>query len=249
MRSGFKTGAYKYILKEFEMKRNVVTAIIGIALAGALLAACAGSPPAQGSQSAAAAAPTQPAASGSQGGESVAIDWRGRSIDVAIPDWVKLAIVSDPDNKISDLPRLKGKISILREYTGKDLDGVQAFGNSQIMGDTATRIKASVRAAAADAVTGNTDETRNVVDQFNAIFANQEISGLGQELDFWIKNRKANGEEEYSYYLVYGIAEENFNYLVEQALGKVQAKTDAERETVDILRNHIKELQIKVVGE
>jgi hypothetical protein len=228
------------------MKRNVVTAIIGIVLAGILLAACAGSPPAQGSRPVAAAAVP---ASGSQGGESVAIDWRGRSIDVTVPDWVKLAMVSDPDNKISDLPRLKGKISILREYTGKDLDGVRSFGNSQIMGDTATRIKAGVRAGAFSAVTGKTDESRNIAENFAVNFADEEISGLGQELDFWIKNRKANGEEEYSYYLVYGLTEENFNYLVEKALGKVQAKTDAERETVDILRNHMKELQIKVVGE
>jgi hypothetical protein len=96
---------------------------------------------------------------------------------------------------------------------------------------------------------GGTPGSQSVIKQFINFFAEAEISGLGRELDFWIKERSPAGEESYSYYLVYGITEENFNYLVEQALGKVQAKTAEEREMLADIEDRMGRLRFKVTGE
>jgi hypothetical protein len=147
---------------------------------------------------------------------------------------------------------LKGKKTILVQNSGQDLDLLQAWVNLQALGDASIMIKTNVRNEAGNALEGNknTPGNKNAVDQFINFFSQAEISGLGRELDFWVKERsKSSGEENYTYYLVYGIEEENFNYLVEQALGKVQAKDQEEKEMLDDIKDRMSRLQFSVTGE
>jgi hypothetical protein len=227
---------------------------MGIVFAGSLLAACAGSPPVQGSQSqsAPAAAGDRPSvpASGIQRAKTT-IDWRGANLGGQIPDWVIWAGEGDPDNLISSLSRVNGKKTILLQYSGQDLDLLQAWANQNALADASTSIKANVEVEGGNALEGdkNTPGNRSAVAQFISIFSEVEISGLGRELDFWVQERSPAGDESYTYYLVYGITEDNFNYLVERALGKVQAKTDEEREMVADLKDRMGKLRFKVTGE
>jgi hypothetical protein len=237
-------------VKEFEMKKSVVVVMIGILLAGFLLAACAGVPPAQGSRPV--AAPGQPAAPASAvQRENVTIDWRGANLGGQIPEWVHWAGIGDPDNLIAGLPRVNGKKTILLQYSGQDLDLLQVFGNQNALADASISIRTNVEVEGGNSLEGNknTPGNRSFIAQFITIFSETEISGLGRELDFWIKERSPSGEESYSYYLVYGITEENFNYLVEQALGKVQASTEEEREMADEIRSRMRQLRFKATGE
>jgi hypothetical protein len=225
------------------MKRNI--AMVCVALAGILFAACAGSPPVQSSQA-------QPGPAAAIERDKVMIDWRGASLGGQVPEWVLWATESDPDNRISGLPRLNGKRSILTQNTGQDLDLLQAWVNLQALGDTANTIKVNVETEAGRALEGNknTPGNRSAVEQFINSFAEVEISGLGRELDFWTKERSVStGEENYTYYLVFGITEENFNYLIDQALGKVQATTAEEQEMLTDIKDRMGKLRFKVTGE
>jgi hypothetical protein len=237
-------------MKEFEMRRNVVVAMIGIVLVGVLFAACAGAPSARNDESQAAPGQFAAPASAIQR-EKITIDWRGANLGGQIPEWVQWAGMGDPDNLISTLPRTKGKKTILLQNSGQDLDLLQAWVNLQALGDAAVMIKTNVTNEAGNALAGdkNTPGNQSAVSQFINSFSEAEISGLGRELDFWIKERSPTGEESYSYYLVYGITEENFNYLVERALGKVQAKTAEEREMLTDIKDRMGKLRFKVTGE
>jgi hypothetical protein len=69
-------------------------------------------------------------------------------------------------------------------------------------------------------------------------------------MDFWTKERSlSTNKETYTYYLVFGITEENFNYLIERALGKVQAQTQEEEEMLDEIKDRMKQLRFGVAGD
>jgi hypothetical protein len=227
--------------------------MICAALAGILIAACAGSPAAQNDQAQPGPAAVQPAVPvAAIQRDKVMIDYRGASLGGQVPEWVLWASESDPDNRIPGLPRLNGKKSFLTQNTGQDLDLLQAWVNLQALGDAANAIKTNVETEAGSALEGNknTPGNRSAVEQFINSFAEVEISGLGRELDFWTKERsQSTGEENYTYYLVFGITEENFNYLIDQALGKVQAATAEEKEMLTDIKDRMSRLRFKVTGE
>jgi hypothetical protein len=223
------------------MMKNVLCVLFLAVLA--VFAACSSAPPAAQSPAVNPATVIQR--------ENQTIDWRGANLGGQIPDWVRWTAEGDPDNQIADLPRLKGKKVVQVENKGKDLDVLQAWANIEGLGDAAQSIKTSVEREGASMLEGtkNTLGNKNMVNTFTTVFTQADISGLSRELDFWVKERSPTGEEQYTYYMVFGIAEENFDYLVEQALGKVQAKNTEEQEMVDELRNRMRNLRFKVTGE
>jgi hypothetical protein len=180
--------------------------------------------------------------------DKVTIDYRGASVGGQVPEWVIWAGEGDPDNQIADLPRLNGKKTILVQEEGKNLDLLQVWVNLQAQGDAAAMIKNSVETEAGNSTAGdkNTEGNKSVVARFINNFSQATISGLGREMDFWIKERsKSSGAENYSYYVVYGITEDNFNFLIEQALGKVQAKTQEEKEMINEIKDRMGRLRIR----
>jgi hypothetical protein len=48
---------------------------------------------------------------------------------------------------------------------------------------------------------------------------------------------------------VHGITEENLNFLIAQALGKVQTETQAEKEILTEIEDRMKQLKIRATGE
>jgi hypothetical protein len=182
----------------------------------------------------------------------VTVDWRGANLGGGIPEWVQWVSNGDPDNLLTTLPRVKGKKTIVVSSSGADLDALQTWVNLQAQGETASTIKNKVTNEGGLALEGgkNTEGNRNAVAQFINAFAETEISGLGRELDFWVKERsRSTNKETYTYYLVFGITEENFNYLIERALGKVQAQNQEEEEMLDEIKDRMKQLRFGVVGD
>jgi hypothetical protein len=221
------------------MKQRVC--FLMIVLAALLVSACSSSP--QPAQISATEAPSTIQR------DKVTIDFRGAGLGGQIPEWVLWAADADQNNQLADLPRLKGKIAIPFSSSGQNLDLLQAWVNLEAQGEAATRIKNTVRVEGGRALEGdkNTAGAKSAVDQFINNFSQATISGLGRELDFWIKERsKSSGEENFVYYVVYGITEENFNFLIEQALGKVQAETQEQKEMVNEIKDRMSRLRISV---
>jgi hypothetical protein len=223
-----------------------------------LLEACAGSPqvsPAQALQAQRETAPAQTAPAQTAPTvqrDAVTIDWRGASLNGQIPEWVLWAAEGDPGNQIAALPRLNGKKTILASNSGPDLDLLQVWVNLEAQGVVAANIKSTVEVDAGRGLEGNkdTEGNRNAVRQFINAFAEAEISGLGRELDFWVKERSLSANQEsYTYYVVFSIEEENFNYLIEQALGKVSTQTHEEQEMLDEIGDRMKRLRFGAIKE
>jgi hypothetical protein len=146
---------------------------------------------------------------------------------------------------LATLPRVNGKKTIVVSSSGADLDVLQSWVNFQAQGYAVSTIKNKVKNTGGLALEGskNTEGNKSAVAQFINAFAEAEISGLGREMDFWVKERsKSTNKETYTYYLVFGITEENFNYLIERALGKVQAQTQEQEEMLDEIKDRMKQL-------
>jgi hypothetical protein len=236
------------------MKKRIY--VLALAALTVLLGACAGSP--RASQAEARQEREQMGAALNQEiepdiqRENVTIDWSGANLGGKIPDWVRWVGAGDQDNQLATLPRVNGKKTIAVSSSGPDLDVLQAWGNLQAQGYAAGMIKAKVRNEAGNSLEGskNTEGNKNAVVQFINAFAEAEISGLGREMDFWIKERsKSTNKESYTYYLVLGITEENFNFLIERALGKVQAETQEQKEMLDDIKDRMKELRFGVAKD
>jgi hypothetical protein len=213
----------------------------------ALFAACSGAPAAQN----AAAPAAQPAPAPAIQRDKVTIDYRGASLGGQIPEWVLWASEGDPDNLLAGLSRVQGKKTILVQNSGQDLDLLQTWVNLQALSDASSMIKTTVSTEAGSALEGNknTAGNKSAVEQFITAFSETEISGLGRELDFWVKERSVStNEENYTYYVVFGITEENLNFLIETALGKVQAETEEEQEILDDIKDRMSQLRFRAQG-
>jgi hypothetical protein len=224
--------------------------MLALVVAG-IFTACAGSPPVQNSTAAEPAAVSQPAPAPAPAiqRDKVTVDYRGASLGGQIPEWVLWAAEGDPNNLIAGLARVQDKKTILVQNSGQDLDLLQAWVNLQALADASTMIKTNVSVEAGNELEGNknTPGNRSAVDQFITMFSETEITGLGRELDFWVKERSVStAEENYIYYVVFGITEENFNHLVETALGKVQTETEEEQEMLDGIKDRMRQLRFSV---
>jgi hypothetical protein len=220
--------------------------------AAAVFTACAGAPPERPAVEPAASQPAVPVTPPAIQRDKVTVDYRGASLGGQVPEWVLWASDGDPDNQIAGLARVQGKKTILVQNSGQDLDLLQAWVNLQALSDASVMVKTTVSTEAGAALTGNknTPGNRSAVEQFINIFSETEISGLGRELDFWVKERSTStGEENYLYFVVFGIEEENFNYLIAQALGKVQAETEEEQEILDEIKDRASRLRFRATGE
>jgi hypothetical protein len=219
--------------------------VLALAALAVLLNACAGSPqtPREARQ------PGAVVPSGIQR-DKVVIDWSGANLGRQIPEWVGWVGDGDPDDLLSTLPRVSGKKTIAVSSEGTDLDLLRVWVNLQAQGNAATMIKTMVSNEAGGAAEGGTEVKKFAATQFINAIAEAEISGLGRELDFWVKERSiSTNKESYTYYLVFGITEENYNFLIERALGKVQVQNQEQREMLDEIKDRAKKLRFGVAGD
>lgn len=224
-------------------------AVLGLAV---LLGSCAGGPPDRAGGTAppapqvAAAPPPQQAKTI----ERIIVDYKGAAIGAEIPAWVQAAVDNDYE-RIAKLPQFKGKVPIIDYGYGQNLDLLRSWVNNfNVQAGVARRISSSIQAEFGGEQLGTKDspENRNFVKEVVATFSQTEISGLAQELDYWTRLRTIDREkgtetEQYTYFVVYSISEEDLNFQIARALGKAAAQTAEQEELKTDVENALKSLK------
>jgi hypothetical protein len=169
--------------------------------------------------------------------ERIRVDYKGAAIGSEVPSWLEAAVDNDLET-IKKEPRFKGKVPIVDYGTGQNLDLLRSWVNNfNVQAAVARRIKNYVEAEFGGKQLGDKDtaENRSFLEETVATISKIEINGLSQEMDYWIKlrtkdNDKGTETEQYYYYVIYSIAEEDLNYQIAQAMGKISAKTKDQEE-------------------
>jgi hypothetical protein len=235
-------------LKEFGMKRNVsVFMVIGFA-AALFCTACAGTPRGTGEGSGA-PPPTQ-----AKTIERVIVDYKGASIGADIPNWVEAAINNDYD-AISRLSRFQGRVPVINYGSGQNLDLLRSWVNNfSIQAQVARQISNYVEANFGGTQLGSKDtpENRQFVKEIVATFSNVTISGLSQDLDYWtllrtIDHGKGTETEQYNYYVIYSIAQEDLDYQIAQAMGRVAAANQEQEELKTEVEDAMKQAALRSI--
>jgi uncharacterized protein YidB (DUF937 family) len=117
--------------------------------------------------------------------------------------------------------------------------------NTNAYADCSQKIRTAVSAKAAAGLEGslNRDAATSVVNEFNTLYSKAIITGLGKELDSWVKDRSTkDGTETYTVYMIYSISDADLKASIDETLGKVVAKTQAEQELKDKLADQMDDL-------
>jgi hypothetical protein len=213
------------------MEKKVVLRFAALAAAALLAAACAGAPKGTGAGSGA-PPPAQPKTI-----ERVIVDYKGAAIGSDIPSWVEAAIDNNYD-AISRLSRFSGRVPVVNYGSGQNLDLLRSWVNNfSIQAQVARQIANYVEANFGGEQLGSKDspENRQFIKEVVATFSNVTINGLSQDLDYWILLRtidhsKGTETEQYNYFVVYSIGEEELNYQIAQAMGKITAANQEQEE-------------------
>jgi hypothetical protein len=184
--------------------------------------------------------------------ERVILDYKGADLGAQIPDWVYLANDDNYDTIIK-LSRFKGKIPIINSGTGKNLDMLRSWVNNfNVQAEVSRRISNMVDAKFSGGQLGSKDTPENIsfIKEIVATFSQTEINGLAKEMDFWSKLRiidhgKETEEEHYTYYVVYSISEDDLNYQIAQAMGKIAAKNQEQADLKTEVEDAMKQVAFR----
>ncbi len=179
--------------------------------------------------------------------ERVIIDYKGAAVGAEIPQWVT-DVANDDYNAIKAMPQFKGKIPLIEYSTGQNLDLLKSWVNNfSVQAAVSKRISNNVEAQFGGEQLGdkNTPENQNFIKEIVATCSRTEINGLEKNLDYWTKvrtidNRKKTDTEEYSYYVVYSIKEEDLDYQIAKAMGKIEAKSKEQEELKEDVKDAMK---------
>jgi hypothetical protein len=229
--------AGKSIMKELEMK-SMSFFVFSLSLA-ALFSGCGSTPP-QGSTTAA-PPPEAPAASTLA---YTRVDYQGAGLSREVPRWVDFA--SDRDKAaLSRIQGLGDKEFYIYNERGGDLDLIRANTQINAFAQIATQIKTGVSVNAGNKLTGSKDEVDSKMQFINSaagIASNAVLSGFTLDRDFWQRLKyRADGREEIDYYAVYVIGKEDLKQQIDIALGRIEAKTQAEQEAKEVIRETVRE--------
>lgn len=180
--------------------------------------------------------------------ERVILDYKGATIGADIPPWVEAAI-DDDYQRIMQLPQFKGKVPMVDYGQGQNLDLLRSWVNNfNMQASVSRRISTFVDAKFGGTQLGSKDtpENRQLMQEIVGTCSKAEINGLAKETDYWIKMRtidKSKGTEsdQYYYYVIYSIVQEDLDYQIAQAMGKVAAKTKEQEELKLDVQNAMKD--------
>jgi ribosomal protein L25 (general stress protein Ctc) len=238
--------AAKSTMKEFEMKKYAVLGLAAVAAGALLFTACGSAPKGTGEGSA------TPAPKAAKTIERLRLDYKGAAVGAEIPVWVEAAIDNDYD-AIARISRFKGKVPIINYGSGQNLDLLRSWVNNfSIQAQVARQISNYVEANFGGEQLGSKDTpaNRQFIKEVVATFSNVTINGLSQDLDYWVQLRtidhtKNTETEEYVYYVVYSIKEEDLNYQIAQAMGKISAASKEQEELKVDVEDAMKKAALK----
>lgn len=165
------------------------------------------------------------------------IDWKSASIGGEIPEWVYAAADND-QVALSALPQFEGKLIFFAEDQGKNLDLLKSWVNNfNVQAALSRQLSNFVIAKFGGEQSGdkNSEEVQMYLNELVSACSKAEINGLAKELDFWVKTRYADSDMDtiddvYQYFVVYAMDKDDFRLQLDRALGKVEAKTQAQQE-------------------
>ena len=165
------------------------------------------------------------------------IDWKSASIGGEIPEWAYAAADND-QVALSALPQFEGKLIFFAEDQGKNLDLLKSWVNNfNVQAALSRQLSNFVIAKFGGEQSGdkNSEEVQMYLNELVSACSKAEINGLSKELDFWVKTRYADKDMDtindiYQYFVVYAMDKEDFRLQLDRVLGKVEAKTQAQKE-------------------
>lgn len=218
---------------------------IGVVLfAVSMLASCASKPKAEDSKT-----------NVSKSVKTEMIDWKGASIGSELPDWVYSAVDNDV-LALSTLPQFENKIIYFAEDQGQNLDLLKSWVNNfNVQASFSRELSNFVIAKFGGEQNGskNEEEVQMYLNELVASCSKAEINGLGKKLDYWVKTRYIDKEldtikDVYQYFVVFAIDKDDFKLQMDRVLGRVEAKTEAQKKLKADVKLAIEEAQAFAEG-
>jgi hypothetical protein len=126
---------------------------------------------------------------------------------------------------------------------GADLDLIRANTQVNAFAQISSQIKSGIVAKAGNLLSGDKDSEeskKQAVDSIAGMASQNVLSGFTLDRDFWQKIKyNDNGREAIDYYAVFTIGTEDFKHQLDLALGKIEAKNQADREAKEAIRSAI----------
>lgn len=170
--------------------------------------------------------------------ERIIIDYKGAGIGEARPDWVSAA-VNDDYAAFDNMERFKDKIAVIGVERGQNLDLLKSWANNfNIQAQISRQISNMISAEFGGGQQGDknsSEEADTFIREIVASLSKARIVGLRKEMDYWIKMRmidkvKKEMKEYYEYFVVYSIGKESLEHQINVSLGKIEAKTQKQKE-------------------
>ena len=182
----------------------------------------------------------------------VITDYQGAAIGSAIPDWVEAAINGDLET-LKMIPRFQGKIPLVDWGNGQNLDLLRSWvSNFNVQAGVSRRIRNYMEAEFGGKQLGSKDtpENRNFLSELVTSFSHAQYSGVAKEMDYWVKIRFIdNGREEYRYYVVYSIAEQDLQHQIDLAMGRISAATREQQEIKNDVETGIRQARFNSIQQ
>lgn len=183
------------------------------------------------------------------------IDWKGASIGSELPDWIYSAVDNDV-LALSTLPQFENKIIYFAEDQGQNLDLLKSWVNNfNVQASFSRELSNFVIAKFGGEQNGskNEEEVQMYLNELVASCSKAEINGLGKKLDYWVKTRYIDKEldtikDVYQYFVVFAIDKDDFKLQMDRVLGRVEAKTEAQRKLKVDVKLAIEEAQAFAEG-
>lgn len=183
------------------------------------------------------------------------IDWKGASIGSELPDWVYSAVDNDV-LALSTLPQFENKIIYFAEDQGQNLDLLKSWVNNfNVQASFSRELSNFVIAKFGGEQNGskNEEEVQMYLNELVASCSKAEINGLGKKLDYWVKTRYIDKEldsvkDVYQYFVVFAIDKDDFRLQMDRVLGKIEAKTEAQKKLKADVKLAIEEAQAFAEG-
>ncbi|MDR2499855.1 MAG: hypothetical protein LBD37_02085 [Treponema sp.] len=220
--------------------------------AGMVLAGCGSAPKTQGEAKPVSETSKSPAAPKRSINYEIT-DWQGASLGREIPVWVGDATDRNKTALVTKIAELKDKEVYIHRDEAGDLDLIRANTQINAFAQISTQIKAAISTGAGNVLSGNkggstdTAAKTQFVETTAAVVSKNVVSGFTLDRDFWQKRKYFDGKETVEYLAVFAIRAEDLKHQMDLALGKIEAKTAAEREAKEAIRSAIRDAKTLLV--
>ncbi len=175
------------------------------------------------------------------------IDHKGVLAGARVPGIIKDAMTQPAE----DLSRkyFRDSYVFVANQKGRELDGLVMWSkNFEVQAEVAKRIQSSIDFSAKNSVSGNKDLVESTMEVVTEIVAQQQVSGLQMQQDWWIKLQYEDDQEEYQYVAVYAIKKTLLDNFMNEAIERASAQRDLDDESAATIAKLKEELSASGYG-